>query len=165
MAHDDQGATALLILRQRFQEHYQSDAGPVSAILEATFRIDLPDDLKDQTKQHIRNALRPKLVIALTERLQQPVAMPNINVAQNPAAPFVNVNILYHPAYQGSKHFYTTAPHPDNLKAQAMKLTVNELNQRWASTPGVVEGVAVPPGTYVSVNFLISRPLDYFRLD
>ena len=154
-AYENKAARVLVVLCEKIEELWLESL-PVSAILEATFRIELPQQMETEAKNQLRSSLRTKIVDVFYQRINQPVQIATRQV-----------RIQFTQVYEGAKHFYTIDTHNDAVKHAMMKLVVDEINTRWVASIaayGAIEENHVPPGTRVSVNFLLSRPLDHFHI-
>ncbi len=158
---ESQDARSIEEIRRRCERYYFDDKmGPISAILEATFLIGLPEHLTAEQKKSLRLTLYPKLIARFAQRVNQPVTL-----GQH------HVTIPYEATFQDAKYFSTRHPASESLKAAAMKKIRDELNMTWeqarlATAPHqmpTIEGIQ-GPWTHISVNFLLSRPLDYFEI-
>ncbi len=155
-AHENEHA--LFVLRKKIEERW-FESLPISAILETTFRIDLPEHMEANAKHQLRNELYTKIVDTFYQRVNQPVQLGPRQVKIQ----FIQV----WERQEGTKHFYTIDSHNDAVKYAMMRSVVGEMNARWLASVlanGTIEGKDVPAGTHVSMNFLLSRPLDQFRI-
>eukprot|EP00300_Choanocystis_sp_HF-7_P039067 c56892_g1_i1.p1 GENE.c56892_g1_i1~~c56892_g1_i1.p1 ORF type:complete len:176 (+),score=32.09 c56892_g1_i1:27-530(+) len=147
MTHDAGQGQSLREIRNRIREH-QLTPTPITAILEISIRVDLVqnDRTKEETKI-IRDNVRASLIREVTNELNQPVVIAG-----------AEIRILFSPTFAGAKHFTSQAGHMDFVKSAFVKAKTRKLNQQWQD---LILGGTFDQVASASVQFLLSRPLDY----
>ncbi len=145
-------------------ETYKYDERPVTTILAATFKTAFADEaLEKKERDRRRGRLHAALRSAFETRINQQVTVGNGHL----------VTMRFEPASTRPTYFWSRSGYSDQLKAAAMKEMVKQLNDGWAAQIRAnrgaiitVAGVDCPgPWQTVSVNFLLSSPLDYLDVN
>lgn len=150
----DQGT--LLIVR-RTVEQFISTSFPVSAVLEVTIRLSPVNDgeapLSEAEKKNIHVVLQNEVEAAIDAGTQMRFGQ----------APVVQKVILFARTLPGKKHYITSDPSTDFVKAAYLKMIFHTLQTQW--TQRANNGNLVHPRlSGATVDFILTRPLDYVNI-
>ena len=138
MAHQDRGASSLVWIRREITRNFYSST-PITTILEITVKIVINDveEVKEQ----------PSITrIRIYEMISDELHNRTIVINRHP------INLHFREKDRRKVHHISSDPHLDVVKALFMKAYINDVNGRL---------IALYPHHTISVNFILTRPLEY----
>lgn len=150
------GSKPLNVIRQRIEQYSMTDR-PVSAVLILTFHVKVETNLTDTQKRSLRATLWVRLRDDFIRRLRQggPV--------QRGQNQFIAV-IPFEETGPMSKFMTCRSGYSDEIKAIVLKTIVSDLNHVWNQAIQGGQDESFQNVTYVNMNFLLAKPLEYLGL-
>jgi hypothetical protein len=145
MAHLDRGATSLIWIREQITNEYFTP-NPVSAVLEITVKIRDKSHANEEEKKQILDINKNNLRILIYQRISNDLHNKTINIMGH------DVNMHFREQHPTKVHHITNDGHIDLIKSQFMKIYTEQLNNQLFLDFPLLR---------VSVNFLLSKPLEY----